>query len=122
MNDQNSFVQQETRTVQVIFDTADGTTTTATTDEELVLLDRETGSKLFLHRIPHVRTGDGTVTKITDTLFCRSCNTTISHHASTRCTHCRATTCVSCAGQLHECKACQNAQWWPRFWVWLCSV
>ena len=39
-----------------------------------------------------------------------------------RCNHCRATTCVSCAGILQECKACQRAQWWPRFWTWLCSV
>jgi hypothetical protein len=122
VNDQNSFVEQEARTVQEIFDVADGTTTTATTDAELVLLDRATGSKLFLHRIPQLRTADGVTTKITDALICRSCNTFISHYASTRCTHCRATTCVSCAGTLQECKACQKAQWWPRFWTWLCSA
>ncbi len=122
MSDPNSFVEQESRTVQEIFDFANRTTLSATSDAELVLLDRATGSKLFLHRIPQVRTADGVLCKMTDVLVCRSCDAMISQRACVRCTHCRATTCVSCAGHLQECTACQRAQWWPRFWTWLCSV
>ncbi len=122
MDDQNSVLEQEARTVQEILDAADGSTTSSVTDAELVLLDRASGNKLFLHRIMNVRTADGIVSKITDTLICRSCNAIISHQASVRCPPCRATPCVGCAGQLQECKACKDAEWWPRFWMWLCSV
>ena len=122
MPDPTSVLEQESRTVQEIFDAADGTITASTTDAELVLLDPTTGRKLFLRRNAKIRTADGTIAPITETLVCRSCNAIISTHASTRCTHCRAITCVSCGGQLQECKDCKHAQWWPRFWLWLCSA
>ena len=122
MNDNNNFVEQEAITIQEIFDVATGETLRATSDAELVLLDPATGAKRFLHRIPQLRTADGIITNITDSLVCRSCNTIISQQASVRCTRCRATTCVSCAGPLQECTACQKQLWWPRFWQWLCSV
>jgi len=122
VSDQNSFVEQEARTVQEIFDAADGTSTSSIEEVELVLLDRDSGSKRFLHRKNKIRTADGSVVPITDAFVCRSCKALISHDATVRCTHCRATTCVSCAGPLRECTACQKALWWPRFWAWLCSA
>ena len=122
MPDPTSVLEQESRTVQEILDAADGDITTSVTDAELVLVNRATGSKLFLRRNSKIRTADGTVAAITDTLTCRSCKSIISHQASTRCTHCRAITCISCGGQLQECKACSAARWWPRFWMWLCSA
>ena len=122
MNDQNSFVEQEIRTVQEIFDTDDGSHTTSVEDAEFVVLDRTTGSKVVLRRKSKLRTADGSIVGITEAIVCRSCRAFVRHDASTRCNHRRATTCVSCAGILQECKASQRAQWWPRFWTWLCSV
>ena len=122
MPDPTSVLEQESRTVQEILDAADGNITTSVTDAELVLVNRATGSKLFLRRNSKIRTADGIIASITDTFLCRSCSAVISRQARTRCAHCCAVTCVSCAGPLQECKACAAAKWWPRFWVWLCSA
>ena len=83
MPDPTSVLEQESRTVQEILDAADGDITTSVTDAELVLVNRATGSKLFLRRNSKIRTADGTVAAITDTLTCRSCKSIISHQAST---------------------------------------